>query len=161
MRYWSAICSLLFSAIAVNTASSATKKTGFTVPVVYEGGTLALHPGKIKAQVAEDAVVLIHGSRKVSIPMESITAISSGTDVRRRFGASVLSVVPLMHLDKAETYYVGLTWTGEAAGKTSRVDAVLKLSGGEYRDFLAMLERFSGRKATDTRKTPTIVRYEL
>jgi hypothetical protein len=84
-------------AITVTTASPAAKKTGFTVPVVYEGGTLPLHPGKIKVKVAEDAVVLFHGSRKVSVPMESITAISSGADVRRRFGASVLSVVPLMH----------------------------------------------------------------
>jgi hypothetical protein len=161
MRFRPAVFSIVLSMLTLAAGSAATKKTGFTVPVVYTGGTLPLNPGKIKVVVGEDAVILVHGNQRVSIPMENITAISSGTDVRRRFGASVLGVVPLMHLDKAETHYIGLTWTGAVTERTSRVDAVLKLNGGEYRDFLAMLERLTGRKATDPSKTATVVRYEL
>jgi hypothetical protein len=151
MVFRSAVISLTLAVVTVGCASAETRKTGLTVPVTYAGGTLPLSQGKIKATVEEDTVVLHRGSHKVSIPIQSITAISSGTDVRRRFGASVLGVVPRMHLDKAETHYVGLTWAG--------AEAVLKLNASEYRDFVAMLERLTGRKATDTRKTPTVVRY--
>jgi hypothetical protein len=64
-----------------------------------------------------------------------------------------------MHLDKSETYYVGLTWTdGSGAAK---VDAVIRFSAGEYRDFVAALERLTGTKAVNTGKVPTVVRYDL
>jgi len=151
MKFRLAFFAFAVVALTVTGASAETRKTGLTVPVTYEGGNLPLAQGRIKATVQEDAVVLHHRHQKVSIPIESITAISSGTDVRRRFGATVLGVVPKMHLDKAETHYVGLTWSGS--------EAVLKLSAGEYRDFLATLERLTGRKATDSSKTATVVRY--
>jgi hypothetical protein len=63
-----------------------------------------------------------------------------------------------MHLEKAETYYVGITLN--AAGKP-KGELVLKLSNGEYRDFLAALERITGMKAVNAAKVPTVVRYEL
>jgi hypothetical protein len=151
MKCKPAILLLTLSILAVTAASAETRKTGLTVPVRYEGGTLPLIQGKIRATVEEDAVVLHQRKQKVSIPIESISAISSGIDVRRRFGASVLGVVPKMHLDKAETHYVGLTWKG--------AEAVLKLNAAEYHDFLATLERLTGHKATDTTKTATVVRY--
>ncbi len=156
--------SLLFCLlIAVLPGSAETKKTGFTVPAWYEGGTLPLKQHKIRATLEEDELILVHGSERVSVPLKNITAASCGTDVRRRFGASVLGMVPLMHLDKAETYYVGLTWTEGAArgGRTAKAEAVFKLSSGDYRDFLAALERYTHSKAVDTGKVPRVVRYEL
>ena len=86
------------------------------------------------------------------VPVKSIAAVTCGTDVRRRFGASVLSVVPLMHLDKSETYYVGIT--------LNNGELVFKMSNSEYRDFLAGLERITGLKAVNTAKVPTVVRYD-
>jgi hypothetical protein len=38
---------------------------------------------------------------------------------------------------------------------------LLKLNSGEYREFLAALERLTGRKAVDANKTPTVVHYDL
>ena len=140
-------------------AGAETKRNGITFPVRYAGGTLALDQRKIKATVAEDEVVFIHGNERFAIPIENITAVSRGTDVRRRFGAAVLGMVPGKHFEKVETYYVGLTWTGSAGA--AKAEAVFQLSNGEYRDFVALLERLTGRKAVDTDKVATVVRYEL
>jgi hypothetical protein len=137
---------------------AATKKAGLTVPVKYEGGTLPLGQNKIKATIAENEIVFVQGNRRYAIPVGNIAAVTCGIDVRRRFGATVLSVVPRMHLEKAETYYVGITLN--AAGKP-KGELVLKLSNGEYRDFLAALERITGMKAVNAAKVPTVVRYEL
>jgi hypothetical protein len=38
---------------------------------------------------------------------------------------------------------------------------LFKLNSGEYREFLAALERLTGRKAVDANKTPTVVHYDL
>jgi hypothetical protein len=38
---------------------------------------------------------------------------------------------------------------------------LLKLSRGEYRDFLAALEQVTGIKAVNTNQVPTVVRYEI
>lgn len=125
----------------------------------YEGGNLALNQGKAKMTISENDVVFFHGNRTVSVPFKNITAISCSTDSRRRFGASVLGVVPMMHLGKAEEHFIGLTWTGEEQGPKN--EAVLKLSGGEYRQLLAALEGRTGRKAINTRQVPTAVQYGL
>ena len=146
------LCSVVLL-LAVSTAFAAgTKKTGATFPMKYEGGNLPFGHHKIKATVAEDQLLLVHGSQRLTIPLRNITALSCGTDVRRRLGASVLERVPRMHLDKAESYYVGLTWTGN--------EAVVKLSSAEYRDFVAALERLTGIKAVNTGRVPTVVRYD-
>jgi hypothetical protein len=156
-RYFS--CFLLFALLFGNAAYSApAQKTGFTVLAKYEGGTLPLSPGKIKATIAEDEVVFLHGSQRLAIPIKNITAVTCNTDVRRRFGASLLGMVPLMHLDKTEIYYIGLSWTGD---KDSKAEMVLRLTGGEYRDFLAVIERLAGIKAVNADKVPTVVRYEI
>ena len=143
--------------------AAGTKKAGLTVPARYEGGTLPLNQHKITATIAEDKVVIAQGDRQFAVPIDSITDISYGADVRRRFGASVLGVVPAVHLDKTERHYIGMTWTRESddGGKPSSVQAVLKLSSAECRNFLAALERLTGRKAVNTGKVPTVVRYAL
>jgi hypothetical protein len=133
-------------------------KAGFTILAKYEGGTVPMSAGKIKATVAEDQVIFQHGAHRLVIPMQNITAVTCNTDVRRRFGASVLAMVPRMHLDKAESYYIGLTWTAE---KSSKAEMVLRLTGSEYRDFLAVIERLAGIKAVNPDRVPTVVRYEL
>jgi hypothetical protein len=155
---------LIYLLLAVGTlCASGTKKTGATFPARYEGGTLPLSQHRIKATVGEGEVVCVHGNQRFAIPLKSIQQISYSTDVRRRFGSSVLGVVPRMHLDKTETHYVGVTWTvGDGSGgRASQLQAVFKLSGSEHRDFLLTLERLTGRKAVNTDKVPTIVQYEL
>lgn len=150
------IC-LFFTLIPVD--ASATKKTGFSAPVTYEGGTLPLNQGKLKVTISGNDVVFLHGNRMVSVPLKNITAISYSTDSRRRFGASVLAVVPMMHLDTAQQHFIGLSWTGGA--QQSKSEAVLKLSNAEYLEVLTLLELRTGRKATDTHEVPTVVQYGL
>src|ERR1044072_3415933 len=90
---------LLCGLFAASTAFAETaRKSGLTVVAKYEGGTLPLNQGRIRATIAEDEVVFHHGSQRVAIPLKNITALTCSTDVRRRFGASVLGMVPLMHL---------------------------------------------------------------
>jgi len=78
--------------------------------------------------------------------------------VRRRLGASVLDVVPLMHLGESADHYIGVAWTG-ASANAARAQVLLKLSRAEYREFLAALERATGIKAVDTNQVQTVVRY--
>ena len=59
-----------------------------------------------------------------------MTTISCSTDVHRRFGASVLGVVPKMHLDTEAQHYIGLSWAD--GDQASKIEAVLKLSNGEF-----------------------------
>jgi hypothetical protein len=54
---------------------------------------------------------------------------------------------------------VAVTWT-DSTRKTDR-EILLKLNHGEYRDFVAVLERLTGKKAANTNQTPTAVRYGL
>jgi hypothetical protein len=152
---------LVLCLLAGNVLAAPARKAGFTILAKYEGGTLPLNPGRIKATVAEDQVVFQHGSHRLAVPMRNITAVTCNTDVRRRFGATVLGIVPLMHLDKSEVYYIGLTWTGDSGQKSSKAEMVLRLTGAEYRDFLAAIERLAGIRAVNADKVPTVVRYEL
>jgi hypothetical protein len=133
-------------------------KAGFTVLAKYEGGTVPMSTGKVKATVAEDQMVFQHGAHRLVVPLQNITAVTCNTELRRRFGASVLAMVPRMHLHKAESYYIGLTWTAE---KSSKAEMVLRLTSSEYRDFLAAIERLAGIKAVNPDTVPTVVRYEL
>ena len=80
--------------------------------------------------------------------------------MRRRTGASVLDVVPLMHLGESQSRYIGVAWTG-ANGNTVQAQVLLKLSRGEYRGFLAALEQLTGIKAVNTNQVPTVVHYEI
>lgn len=159
MNCWPVFLCLSLTLLPVEAAG--TKKSGFTVLAKYEGGTLPLNQRKITATIDEDAVIFVHGDERFTVPLKNITAVSCGTDVRRRFGASVLGMFPRMHLDKVEAYYVGLTWTGDIREGQKKVEAVLKLSNGEYRDFVAVLERLTGIKAVNADKVPTMVRYDL
>jgi hypothetical protein len=157
MKYWPLFLCLSLTLLPVNAAG--TKKAGLTVPVKYEGGTLPLTQGRSKATISGDAVLFSHGNQKVAIPLKNITTISCSTDVHRRFGASVLGVVPKMHLDTEAQHYIGLSWAD--GDQASKIEAVLKLSNGEYREFLSALERLTGRKAVNTHNIPTIVKYGL
>ena len=151
MRLQSATLAIALVLAAGCAFAEGTKRTGVIFSMKYEGGTLPFGQQKIRAKVAEDELLLIHGDRRLAIPLDHITALSCGVDVRRRTGAGVLEKIPHMHLDKSEAYYVGLTWGGN--------EAVLKLSASEYRDFVAALERLTGMKAVDTGRVPTVVRY--
>jgi hypothetical protein len=149
---------LLLALLPANATTTA--KAGITVPVRYEGGTLLLNKGKAKVTITEDELVFTHGNQKLSVSLKNISAVTCGTEVRRRPGATVLGMVPRLRLDTTEEHYVGLTL--EAGGQeTSKVEAVLKMTGGRYRDFLTTLERLTGRQAADTAKAPTVVQYGL
>ena len=143
--------------------SAADKPGAPALHVRYEGGTLPLDLGRTHVTISENKVVFTQGHRTLAIPLQNITAISCNADVRRRFGASVLGVVPRLHLDTAETYYVGLTWTGTShEGRAPvRTEGIFRLNSTEYNDFLATLERLTGKSAVDTRRVPTVVDFGL
>ena len=157
MNRYFALLSIVFAVAAAH----ASTQSG--LPMRYEGGTLPLGQGKTQASISEDRLVFTQGDHKLAIPLQNITDIACNTDVRRRFGALVLGAVPLLHLDTAETYYVGLTWTSDAqAGQPAITwDGVFKLNGSEYSKFLATLERLTGKKPVDTRRAPAVVRYGI
>lgn len=157
MNRWFALLCSFFILLSAN----ATTQT--SLPMRYEGGTLPLGQGKTEATVSENRLVFTQGHRKLAIPLQNITGIACNRDVRRRFAASVLGVVPGLHLDTSEIYYVGLTWVsnpreGQPAMKW---EGVFKLSGSEYSTFLATLERLTGKKALDTGRVPAVVRYGI
>jgi hypothetical protein len=128
-------------------------------PVKYEGGNLHLTHRALKATLGSEQIVLRAGHQSISVPASAITEIAFGNNVRRRFGAPVLDVVPFMKLGEAESHYVGVSWTnGDSAAKS---EALFRLSSSEYHDFLAALERLTGKKAVDTNQVPTVVRYGL
>lgn len=104
-------------------------------------------------------MVFSHGVHSIAIPLKNITTISCSTNSHRRFGAAVLGIVPMMHLDTEEKRYIGLSWA--FGNQASKVEAVLKLSNGEYREFLTTLERLTGRKAVNTHEVATAVQYGL
>ena len=161
MNSWSV---LIYVPLALLSATNAVSKAGSpTVPVKYEGGTLPLGQGRTRVTFSEDKVVFTQGHRKLAIPLQDITAISCNTDVRRRFGASLLGAVPRLHLDTAEDYYVGLSWTGDPhdGEPASRAEGIFKLGSAEYTNFLATLERLTGKTPVDTHRVPTVVRYGL
>ena len=150
----------LFLSIALLPPAALAKKAATDYPATYAGGSLPLDHHKVRAALGKDEVIFMQGGRRIAVPVKNITGISCGTEVRRRLGASVLDVVPLMHLGESEDHYIGVAWTG-ANGNTARAQVLLKLSRGEYRDFLAALEQATGIKAVNTNQVPTVVRYEI
>jgi len=136
------------------------KKAAIEYPATYAGGSLPLDHHKVHAELGKDEVVFMQRGRRIAVPVKSITEISCGTEVRRRLGAAVLGVVPLMHLGESEERYIGVAWTS-AGGNAARAQVLLKLSRAEYRDFLAALQQATGIKAVDTNQVPTVVRYQI
>jgi hypothetical protein len=153
------LTTFLFLIAALPPAVSA-KKAATEYPATYAGGSLPLEHNKIRAALGDDQVIFAQGGQRIAVPLKSITAISYGTEVRRRTGASVLDVVPLMHLGESAGYYIGVAWTGPH-GNSAHAQVLLKLSRGEYRDFLTALEQVTGIKAIDTNLVPTVVRYQI
>jgi len=131
-------------------------------PASYEGGNLPLHRSKVEALLSKDEVILIQHGRRIAVPASSITQVACATDVHRRLGASVLDVVPYVHLGESESHYVGVTWmeSTAAGGKTPKVEVLFRLNRSEYNSFLAGLERLTGKKAVDTNQMRTTVRYD-
>jgi hypothetical protein len=150
----------LFLSIALLPHAALAKKAANDYPAMYAGGSLPLNHHKVRAALGKDEVIFMQGGRRIAVPVKNITEISFGTEVRRRLGASVLDVVPLMHLGESETHYVGVAWTG-ANGNAARAQVLLRLSRGEYRDFLAALEQLTGIKAVDTNQVPSVVHYQI
>jgi hypothetical protein len=150
----------LFLSITLLSPAALAKKAAAEYPATYTGGSLPLNHNKVRAALGKDEVIFMQGGRRIAVPVKNITEISCGTEVRRRLGAAVLDVVPLMHLGESENRYIGVAWTG-ASGNTARAQALLKLNRNEYRDFLAALEQVTGIKAVNTNQVPTVVRYQI
>lgn len=151
------LSTVLFLSTSLLPCAALAQRVPAAYPATYAGGSLPLNHQKVHAALGKDEVVFMQGGRRIAVPVKSITEISFGTEVRRRLGASVLDVVPLMHLGEAETHYVGVAWTG--SDRTANAQVLLRMSRGEYRDFLGALERLTGIKAIDTNQVPTVVRY--
>lgn len=154
------LSAFLFLSIILLPAAAPAKDGATVYPATYTGGSLPLDHHKVRAALGKDEVIFIQGDRRIAVPVKSITEISCGTEVRRRLGASVLDVVPLMHLGVSADHYIGVAWAG-GAENTARAQVLLKFSGAEYRDFLAALEQATGIKAVDTNQVPTVVRYKI
>jgi len=149
---------LLSLSLAVLPSAFAKKPADY--PATYAGGTLPLNHHKVRAALANDEFVFVQGGHRLVVPIGSITGISCGTEVRRRMGAVVLDVVPLMHLGESAERYIGVSWSAPGAS-APRSQVLLKLSRGDYRDLLAALEQATGIKAVDTYRVPTVVRYQI
>jgi len=155
MKFFPAV---LFAAVTLLPQAVLAKKAVSEYPATYAGGSLPLDRHKIHAALGADEVIFTQRGRRIAVPVKNITEISCGTEVRRRLGASVLDVVPLMHLGESQDRYIGVAWTA-ASGNPARTQVLLKLNRGEYRGFLAALEHATGIKAIDTNQVPTVVRY--
>ncbi len=164
MKLWLQFLSFTTALLLTATAfGGQAKPWGNAYPLQYQGGNLPLKLNHgVKAVLGSTQIVLEQDGRRFVVPVRDINQISCATDIHRRFGASVLALVPLVDLDKVEEHYVGVTFTDNVRrnGKAGTMEVVFKLSGGEYRDFIATLERLTGKKAVDTNKTPTAVRYD-
>jgi hypothetical protein len=161
MKFFSGLF-LLAALVCPNLATAGgTKSSGAAYPVKYEGGSLPLEHRNVTATLANRTVVITTGRQRIVVPAESITGIAYDNGVRRRFGAAVLDVVPFMRLGEAETHYVAVSWSdGTRNGtKAATSEAVFRLNASGHREFLAALERLTGKKATDTNQVPTVVRY--
>ena len=157
------VLSLVVLSMACGPAFGGTGKAGASYALQYEGGSVGLKQHRtLKATVANNEVVFVQHGRRLSVPVQEISEVSCATSVHRRFGAAVLGLVPRMELDKAREHYVGVTWIDETGSGSDRgrSDVVLKLNAGEYRNFVATLDRLTGKQAVDTGKTPTVVRYQ-
>jgi hypothetical protein len=150
---------ILFLSISLVPAALA-KKPATEYPAMYAGGSLPLGHHRVYATMGKDEVVFVQRGRRIAVPVRNITEISCGTEVRRRLGASVLDVVPLMHLGETEDRYIGVSWLG-ARGDNTRAQVLLKLSRADYDDFLAALEQATGIKAVNTNQVPTVVHYQV
>ena len=136
-------------------------KVAVAYPLEYEGGNLPLKPNRaVKAMVVDNQIVLVQRGKRFALPVQGVSELSCSSEVQRRFGASVLGVVPVLHLGSSEKDFVGLTWTAHSPGGRPAT-VIFKLSAAEYRTFVAALEKQTGKKAVDTRKTPTVVHYGL
>ena len=161
MRLWTLILwpSMAFL-LSIPVFGGEAKPAGTAYPLRYQGGSLPLQQNHaVNAVVAGNEVIFVQHGRRFVVPVGNINEISCAADIRRRFGASVLRLVPLMDLDKIEDHYVGVTWS-DSALKADRT-VLFKLNQAEYRDFVAALERLTGRQAVNTNKTPTVVHYDL
>src|SRR5271169_2535517 len=88
------------------------KQAGSAYPLHYQGGNLPLRPNHgVNAVVANHEVVFVQHGQRFVVPVESIHEISCAADVRRRFGAAVLRLVPLVDLDRVENDYVSVRWS--------------------------------------------------
>ncbi len=146
--------------IALLAPAAFAQKPAAAFPAKYAGGSLPLDHHKVRATFAQDEVIFMQGERRIAVPVKNITEISFGTEVRRRMGASVLNVVPLMHLGESQSHYIGVSWAG-TDGDSAHAQALLQLSRAEYRGFLAALERATGITAVDTNRVPTVVHYQI
>lgn len=161
MKRLSILLPLCLVCLLPGAASAGGKKASTSYPAEYEGGNLPLkQKHTVKAVMDGNEVVLVQHHRRVAVPLENISEISCSTDVHRRFGAAVLRRVPRVDWDQVQEHYVGVSWT-ENGASAKKEEVLFKLSASEYRDFLATLQRATGKQAVDTRKTPTAVRYDF
>jgi len=140
MKTWPAF--LLFS-IATLPIAVLAEEAVTDYPVTYEGGSLPLNHNKVRATLGRNEVIFVQHGQRIAVPAKNITEISCSTEGRRR-----------------SAYYVGVTWT-TGSGSTAPAQVLLKLSRGEYHEFLAALEQLTGIKAVNTDQVPTVVHYDL
>src|SRR5438270_8562983 len=132
----SPVCSLVLLLGASAGFAAEIGVTGVQFPVRYEGGSLPLNQGKIRATVVKDQMVFLDGKQQFVLPLSRITAVTYGSEVHK---GSPLRFVPFLELDKA--YYLSVTWRGSVdQPSVTRIEAVLRLREGQSRQLVTVLE---------------------
>jgi hypothetical protein len=152
-------CVLIIVSPVTGLARESKNAAAAAYPASYEGGTLPFDHSKVKATLGADQVILVQHGHRIAVPASSITEIACATDAHRRFGAAVLGALPYMHLGESENHYIGVAWTNDIGSHPPKVEVLFKLNKSEYAAFLSGLERMTGKKAIDTNRTRTAVRY--
>jgi hypothetical protein len=153
MRLWSAhVCSIIMLGAIAGCAAEIGDR-GVEFPAQCEGGSSRLMQGKITATIVGNGMVFINSDQRLAIPLESIAALTYGTDIRQR---SLLRFVPFSDLSK---HYVALTWIDGSTQVSREVEVVLKMSEDKSRQFVATLERLTGIQAVNADKRAALVRY--
>lgn len=162
MKRWNAVLMAGFVFATLSFGSDSRAEAPVFQPR-YEGGNLPLKQNHaVNVTVAGNEMVLVQHGKRFALPLETLNRISCSSQVQRRFGSAVLGLVPVLRLGNSEEHFVGVSWaSGTQAGNARTVEVVFRLSAADYRAFVAALEQQTGKRAVDTRKTPTAVHYDL
>ena len=153
MRLWSAHVSSIIMLGAIAGCAAEIGDRGVEFPAQYEGGSSLLIQGKITAAIIGEQMAFTNGARRLTIPLQSIAALTYGTDIRQR---SLLRFVPFYELSK---HYVAVTWVDSSKPVSREIEVVLKLREDKSRQLVAILERLTGVQAINADKRGALVRY--
>ena len=127
----------------------------FGYKVTYDGGSAGnVNAGtEVKIYISGDQIRFAKNGRDVlGIPVSSVTEVSYGQSVHRKFGAAaqpnLVSVVSnvVMAINRSKKEYVGLSWVDG----DKKFGLSMQCDKNNYGDVLAFLEEITGKRAVDS-----------